>query len=48
MNIPGLRFHPLKGRQKGRYAVDVGGNRRITFGFDGEDAIDVDPKDDHG
>lgn len=47
MNVPGLRFHPLKGRQKGRYAVAVSGNWRITFAFDGEDAIDVDLEDYH-
>jgi hypothetical protein len=26
MNIPGLRFHGLKGKDKGRYAVDASGN----------------------
>ena len=26
MNIPGYRFHPLKGRDKGRYALDASGN----------------------
>jgi proteic killer suppression protein len=47
MNIPGLRFHALKGRAKGRYAVDGSGNWRITFAWDGEDAIDVDLEDYH-
>jgi proteic killer suppression protein len=47
MNMPGLRFHPLKGGEKGRYAVDASGNWRITFGWDGEDAIDVDLEDYH-
>jgi len=47
MNLPGLRFHGLKGDQKGRYAVDASGNWRITFGFDGVDAIDVDLQDYH-
>jgi proteic killer suppression protein len=47
MNIPGLRFHPLKGGEKGRYAVDASGNWRITFGWDGEDAINVDLEDYH-
>jgi proteic killer suppression protein len=47
MNIPGLRFHPLKGRDKGRYALDASGNWRITFSFNGEDAIDVDLEDYH-
>jgi proteic killer suppression protein len=39
MNMPGLRFHPLKGRDRGRVAVWVSGNWRITFAFDGEDAV---------
>jgi proteic killer suppression protein len=31
MNLPGFRFHALRGDQKGRYAVDASGNWRITF-----------------
>jgi proteic killer suppression protein len=48
MNIPGLRFHPLKGDRKGRYAVTASGNYRITFAFEGEDAVQVDLEDYHG
>ncbi len=47
MNVPGWRFHALKGAMKGRYAVDISGNWRITFAWDGEDAIDVDLEDYH-
>jgi toxin HigB-1 len=47
MNVPGLRFHPLKGRDKGRYAVDASGNWRVTFAWDGEDAVDVGLEDYH-
>jgi toxin HigB-1 len=47
MNLPGLRFHALKGEGKGRYAVDASGNWRITFGWDGDDAIEVDLEDYH-
>ncbi|MBX9897276.1 MAG: type II toxin-antitoxin system RelE/ParE family toxin [Qipengyuania sp.] len=47
MNAPGLRFHGLKGRGKGRFAVDASGNWRITFAWDGEDAVDVDLEDYH-
>jgi proteic killer suppression protein len=47
MNIPGLKFHSLKGRDKGRYAVWASGNYRITFGWEGEDAINVDLEDYH-
>ena len=47
MNLPGWRFHALKGKAKGRYAVDASGNWRITFAFEGEDAMDVDLEDYH-
>ena len=45
MNLPGLRVHSLKGKDHGRHAVDASGNRRVTFGWDGEDAVDVDLQD---
>jgi proteic killer suppression protein len=47
MNVPGWRFHPLQGTRKGRWAVAVSGNLRLTFAFDGEDAIDIDLEDYH-
>lgn len=47
MNLPGYRFHGLVGRDKGRYSVRVTGNWRITFGWDNEDAIDIDLEDYH-
>ena len=47
LNLPGLRFHALKGRERGRYAVWASGNWRITFGWDGEDVINVDLEDYH-
>jgi toxin HigB-1 len=47
MNVPGFRFHPLKGQDRGRYAVDASGNWRVTFAWDGEDAVDVDLEDYH-
>jgi toxin HigB-1 len=47
MNLPGYRFHPLKGARKGEYAVSVSGNWRITFGFEGDNAIDVNLEDYH-
>ena len=43
----GYRFHGLSGNQKGRYSVRVNGNWRITFGWDGEDAIEVELEDYH-
>jgi proteic killer suppression protein len=47
MNVPGWKLHPLKGESKGRWAVWVSGNWRLTFEFDGEDAILVDYQDYH-
>ncbi|MGE3990508.1 type II toxin-antitoxin system RelE/ParE family toxin [Pseudorhodoplanes sp.] len=47
MDLPGFRFHGLKGRNKGRYAVDASGNWRITFGWLDGDAVDVDLEDYH-
>ena len=45
--LPGLRLHPLKGRLKGFYAVDVSGNWRVIFRFKGTDVFDVDYVDYH-
>ena len=47
MDLPGLRFHPRKGQQKGRYQVDLTGGWRITFGWHDNDAVDVDMLEDH-
>lgn len=47
MELPGYRFHPLKGARAGEYAVSVSGNWRLTFRFDGEDAVDVNLEDYH-
>ncbi|KWK74479.1 Killer protein [Burkholderia ubonensis] len=42
MNVPGWRFHRLEGALVGHYAVSVNGNWRLTFRFDGPDAVLVD------
>ena len=42
MNLPGYRLHPLEPKNAGRWAVDVSGAWRLTFEFDGMDAIIVD------
>jgi proteic killer suppression protein len=47
LNVPGFRLHALKGTEKGRYAVSASGNYRVTFGWSGVDAIDVDLEDYH-
>ena len=41
MNIPGFSFHGLRGKPK-RYSVHVNGPWCVTFGWDGNDAVDVD------
>ena len=46
MNIAGFRFHHLPGNPK-RWSVRVTGNYRITFGWSGENALDVDFEDYH-
>ncbi len=46
LNIAGYRFHGLQGSPK-RWSVRVTGNFRITFGWSGENALDVDLEDYH-
>ncbi|HZQ69909.1 MAG TPA: type II toxin-antitoxin system RelE/ParE family toxin [Terriglobales bacterium] len=47
MNAQGWQLHPLAGALKGHWAVRVSGNWRLTFAFDGKDAILVDYQDYH-
>lgn len=47
MDLPGYRFHELKGERRGTFAVNASGNYRVTFGWDGRDAVDVDLEDYH-
>jgi proteic killer suppression protein len=47
MNAPGSGLHSLKGNLEGYWAVMVSGNWRMTFAFDGEDAVLVDYLDYH-
>lgn len=47
MNAPGWRLHPLKGDLEGHWAIHVSGNRRLTFTFEGTDAVLVDYQDYH-
>ena len=47
MNLPGLRLHELKGKRKGTWTVDVSGNWRVTFKFEGVDASQVNYEDYH-
>jgi proteic killer suppression protein len=47
MNAPGWRLHRLRGELENHWAVDVSGNWRLTFAFEGEDTVLVDYKDYH-
>ena len=47
MNLPGYRFHRLKGDRKRAFSVSVSGNWRITFRFEDGDAVDVNLEDYH-
>lgn len=47
MDIPGFKFHPLKGKLKGRWSVSVIGNWRITFEFRDGNAFVLDYEDYH-
>ena len=46
LNLPGYRFHTLHGRPR-RYSVTVTRTWRITFEWEGEDALRVDYEDYH-
>jgi toxin HigB-1 len=45
LNLPGFYWHPLQGEP--RWTIRVTGNWRITFGWDGADAVAVDLEDYH-
>lgn len=47
LDFPGSGFHALKGDLKGRYALTVSRNWRLTFGWVDDDATDVDLEDYH-
>ena len=47
MRYPGSNLHPLKGKLKGHYAVDVSGNYRVIFAFEDGDTEMVDYLDYH-
>ena len=44
---PNNRLEALKGKRKGTWSVRVSGNWRVTFGFEGPDAYDVNYEDYH-
>ena len=47
MDAPGWKFHVLRGELKGHWAVWIDANWRLTFTFDGNDAILVNYQDYH-
>jgi proteic killer suppression protein len=47
MNAPGWKLHALQGELAGHWAVNVSGNWRLTFRFEGKNAILVDYQDYH-
>jgi proteic killer suppression protein len=47
MDAPGWGLHPLRGGLKHHWSVKVNGNWRLTFTFEGENAILVDYQDYH-
>jgi proteic killer suppression protein len=44
LTTPGWNLHPLKGH----WSIQINGNWRLTFTFEGEDAVLVDYQDYHG
>jgi len=47
MDVPGWELHALKGDLAGQWSVWVNGKWRLTFAFEGEDAVLVDYQDYH-
>ena len=47
MNQPGWDWHPLQGDLAGHFSLKVNKNWRLTFAFEGEDAILTDCQDYH-
>ena len=47
MNVPSWKLHELKSDEAGTWSIWVNGNYRMTFGFEGTDAVLVDYRDYH-
>ena len=48
LDVPGFRFHALKGFHPVRYSMRVTGNWRMTFDWDGKTANAIALEDYHG
>jgi proteic killer suppression protein len=46
LNVPGFNFHKLHGKPQ-RYAIAISGPWRITFAWEGNDAVLVDYEQHH-
>lgn len=46
--VAGTGLHALRGDLKGRHAMTVSRNWRLTFGWQGDAAVDIDLEDYHG
>jgi len=47
MDLPGYKFHELRGSRKGVFTVSVSGNRRLSFEFKDSDVVNVNMEDYH-
>ena len=47
MNLPGFHTHALRQDRKGEWSTTVRANWRITYKFEGGDAIQIDYEDYH-
>ena len=47
MSLPAYALHELKGDKAGTWAVTVSGNWRVTFKFEGDNAVKVHYEDYH-
>ncbi len=47
MDVPGWKLHSLRGGLEDHWSVWVNGNWRLTFAFEGDDAVLVDYQDYH-
>jgi proteic killer suppression protein len=48
LDVPGFRFHALRGFAPRRYSMRVTGNWRVTFSFEGGAADAIELEDYHG
>ena len=47
MDLPGYKFHELRGSRKGVFTVSVSSNWRLSFEFKDSDVVNVNMEDYH-